>query len=244
MGKQCLIISLALNGYQLTYHQHLKTHQRYANRIGAEHLLVTKPFISKLGVECCWLKLYLTVEAMQQGYQHILILDADAWVKSTAPDIRNEIVENKYIYMAKGYSERFNSGVMLVVNNKKSYEFLTNVINNRLMNIPSEDSVGWGENGHIIHFAKRTNIVHELPIEWNNTVSTNIKDYICHQNHGPLRRSLTKRILHKYLAKISRFMTRLMVYSQSQTAPHLPTLLFLNELKTIVKAYPLLSQHD
>lgn len=241
MGK-LLVISLALNGYQYTYRKHLSTHKAYADRIGAQYLLVSKPFISKLGVECCWLKLHLARQALCQGFDNVLLLDADAAVSEQAPDIRDNLVAGKYVYMAKGYTNRYNSGVMLLANHSSTIDFLDCVIGNRLKPIPAEDSVGWGENGHIIYYAKQSGIVKELNCVWNNTYKKGIEDYIRHQNHGPFRTSAAKRMLHKVLAMLSRAFVRYTVSHPKLSANRIPSSWFYDEFENIVACYPLLQK--
>ena len=242
MNKDLLIISLALNGYQLTYRKHLATHKRYAEEMGAEYLLISKPFISKLGVECCWLKLHAARQALRLGYKNVLILDADAWVNEHSPDIRENIVAGKYIYMAKGYTQRFNSGVMLLNNSPACLRFVDTIINNRIYEIPEEDSVGWGENGHVIHFAKHSSIVKELDCVWNNTYKADINDFIKHRNHGPLRTSFMRKMLHKSLAMASRTFIRTTNKLTHNSTKRIPSSWFRQELEMIIQAYPILQQ--
>ena len=66
MRGSFLIFSIALNGYQWLYRKNLANHAAYAKSIGANYLKVTRPLISRLGVECCWLKLCLLKEALLQ----------------------------------------------------------------------------------------------------------------------------------------------------------------------------------
>jgi len=238
--NKLIVISLALNGYQFTYRQHLKTHKAYAKRIGAEYLLVSKPTVSKLGVECCWLKLHLARKALAQGFENVLLVDADAIVTDDAPDIRQNLVQGKHVYMAKGYTKRFNSGVMLINNHSDAIDFLNQIIGNRLRTIPEEDSVGWGENGHVIYYAKQSNIVAELNCVWNNTYKKGITDYIRHQNHGPFRTSTFKRLLHKALAAASRTFVRFTTQYQELPSQRIPSSWFYQELENIIARYPVL----
>lgn len=238
MKKRFLIMTLAMNGYQLAYKSFIKTHIAYAKRIGATHVEVSRPWVSSLGVECCWLKLHLLQKALKAGYDDVLILDADTWVNQQAPDIRINKQPGKYIYMAKGYSNRFNSGVLWVQNQTSSLEFISTVINNRLNTIPSEDDVGWGENGHIIHHARQTDIIAELDTCWNNTYDTDLADYIRHYNHGPFRSHWYKRLLHKLLARTSRVWLRLSSLHNYHKGISIPAELFQQEMRKVIKQYP------
>lgn len=238
--RRFLIISLALNGYQFTYRNNLKTHKVYAKKLGADYLLVSKPWVSKLGVECCWLKLHLAKRALELGFDNVLLLDADAWVNIHCPDIRQELRPNKHMYMAKGYSERFNSGVMLLNNHRSCIDLINQIIDNRLISVPEEDSVGWGENGHVIYFSKSSRIVQEISECWNNTYRNDDMDYIRHQNHGPLRTGFSKRMLHKLLAMTSRGYIKLYALFDKNEQHHIPKSWFDDEVQHIVSRYAIL----
>ena len=152
-----------------------------------------------LGVECCWLKLTLMQAALNAGYTYVIFLDADAYVQPRCPDIKTIETAGKYLYMAKGYSKRFNSGVMIAKNNEKVTQWLTQVINSRNDEVLPENDVGWGENGHVIQHGQGCHFIHEIPQKWNNTHDANLADYIRHQNCGPLRDSRMDNLFHKIL---------------------------------------------
>lgn len=238
MRAKFLIITLAMNGYQWAYRSHIKTHSDYAKRIGANHVAVSRPRFTLLGIECCWLKLHILKDALIAGYDDVLILDADAWVNDTCPDIRNNEEAGKFIYMAKGYSHRFNSGVLWVKKSKASIEFISTVIDSRLEILPIEDDVGWGENGHIIHFAKRSDLVTELDVKWNNTYKSDIVDYIRHYNHGPFRTLWYSRLMHRLITTASSIAFKLVESLNLAPQHQLPSSWFINELNKILKAYP------
>ena len=42
-------------------------------------------FATTIGVECCWLKLTLMIEALDNGYDAVLFVDADAYIQPQAP---------------------------------------------------------------------------------------------------------------------------------------------------------------
>ncbi len=244
MTPTFLIFSIALNGYQTLYKQNLDSHQRYATRLGVPYIKVTRPFISKLGVECCWLKLCLIQEALKQGYDAVLFLDADTLIMPDSPDIRINFETNKYLYMSKGYTNRFNSGVMLVQQHPKVLKYLQQVIDNRFTTIPTEDSVGWGENGHLIHFAKQTNIVGTLDHKWNNTYDACCNDYIRHYNFGPMRRSLLRNLLHKLLSMTSRQINKTAEFVLKGNYESWQQALLIKEKKEVLKHYPEFNGHS
>jgi len=208
-AAKTLLFSIALNGYQWLYAPHIRSHRRYAQRHGFQHLVVDRPRLTRLGVECCWLKLCIMRQALQAGFARVLFVDADAYIQPAAPSIASVIRQDKLIYMANGYTGRFNSGVMFVVNHPNTLNWLTQVVASRQQPLPEQDSVGWGENGHVIYHARGCDFIAELATEWNNTFQPELADYIRHFNHGPMRSSLMTRLLHRLLSRSTRGISRL-----------------------------------
>jgi len=209
MESKTLILSIALNGYQWMYKKELASHSRYAQRHGYEHQAVTRPYISELGVECCWLKLTLMRAALLSGYDNVLFLDADAMVNPNCPSLACVFQSGKYIYMAKGYSKRFNSGVLIARNSEQTITWLTRIINARFNPVEKQNDVGWGENGHVIELSKGQNFIAELDQKWNNTFNYQLNDYIRHHNCGPMRTGFIHNFFHKIVFFLS---ARLLAY--------------------------------
>ncbi|NQZ24144.1 MAG: hypothetical protein HRT53_19120 [Colwellia sp.] len=209
MKNKTLILSIALNGYQWMYSKELASHYQYAQRHGYEHQAVTRPYISELGVECCWLKLTLMRAALLSGYDNVLFLDADTMVNPNCPRLTHVFESGKYIYMAKGYSKRFNSGVLIARNSEQTITWLTRIINARFNPVEKENDVGWGENGHVIELSKGVNFIAELDQRWNNTFNYQLNDYIRHHNCGPMRTGFTHNFFHKIVFFLS---ARLLAY--------------------------------
>ncbi|MBA6350090.1 hypothetical protein [Colwellia sp. BRX8-9] len=203
MSNKTLVLSIALNGYQLMYNKELATHKNYAIKQGYYYQAVTRPYISKLGVECCWLKLTLIRTALLSGYDTVLFLDADTVVNDNCPALKTIVEDKKYIYMAKGYSNRFNSGVLIALNNKRTITWLTSIIDSRLARIQKINKVGWGENGHVIELSKGVDFIKELEQKWNNTFDYDLSDYIRHSNCGPMRTSIINNLFHKIVFSLS-----------------------------------------
>lgn len=203
MTNKTLVLSIALNGYQLMYNKELATHKNYAKKQGYCHQAVTRPYISKLGVECCWLKLTLMRTALLSGYDTVIFLDADTVVNDNCPALKTIVEDKKYIYMAKGYSNRFNSGVLIALNNKQTIAWLTSIIDSRFASIKKINKVGWGENGHVIELSKGVSFIKELEQKWNNTFDYDLNDYIRHSNCGPMRTSIINNLFHKIVFSLS-----------------------------------------
>ncbi len=182
-----LVFTVAVNGYHLLYRRNLVSQQHYAQRHGYHYVAVTRPMYSALGLEVAWLKLYLARHALQSGYQQLLFVDADAKIRSRCPPLSNVVTEQHSIYAARGYSDRINSGVLLLRRSAASLQFLDRVIAAQGQALPSADDVGWGENGHIIHALHSEKAFCELPSSWNNNHNPELSDYIRHYSAGPLR---------------------------------------------------------
>lgn len=203
MANKTLIFSIALNGYQWMYQKELTSHHHYAKKFSYDYQAVTRPYFSSLGVECCWLKLTLMRTALLAGYECVVFIDADAMVQPDCPAVETLFMTNKYLYMAKGYSNRFNSGVMIARQHKHVIDWLTDVIDSRMLNVLDENSVGWGENGHIIELSHNCSFICEIDQKWNNTYDFLMIDFIRHQNYGPLRTGLLDNFIHRIIFCLS-----------------------------------------
>ncbi|MDM7859321.1 putative nucleotide-diphospho-sugar transferase [Alteromonas sp. ASW11-36] len=195
--KKLLILSIALNGYQWLYHKHLASHRRYADKIDADYLLVDQPSFVGLGSECCWLKIHLIQAALRAGYKHVLFLDADAMVHAHTPDILADPANDYPLLMARGRTQRWNSGVILVKNCQATLDFIDFVLAHKNDPIAEQHSVGWGENGHIIAADAQLRLTRALSLKWNNTYDQHCADYIRHFCAGSLRTSSVSNFIHK-----------------------------------------------
>jgi len=241
MKNKTLILSIALNGYQWMYKKELTSHYQYAQKHGYEHQAVTRPYVSELGVECCWLKLTLMRAALLSGYDNVLFLDADAMVNVNCPALTEVFQSGKYIYMAKGYSNRFNSGVLIVRNNEQTITWLTRIINARFNKVEEENDVGWGENGHVIELSKGVSFIAELDQKWNNTFNYQLNDYIRHHNCGPMRTGFIHNFFHRIVFFLS---ARLLAYvDRNNLAPQHKQVESVLTIETnmIISIYPKLT---
>ena len=221
MKGNVLVFSIALNGYQWLYKDCIASHKRYAHRHGYTYQVVTRPYATSIGVECCWLKLTLMIEALDNGYDSVLFVDADAYIQTHAPKLSSVLLPDKYVYMAKSYSSRFNSGVILINNHSKARRLLKTIITARHQPILAENDVGWGENGHIIEYTKHCQFVSTLNRSWNNTYDPELNDYIRHFSFGPLRTNLWLNLSHKALARLTRLFSKFQALTEmtSQSYP-------------------------
>lgn len=184
---QTLVFTMAFNGYQYLYQDFIATHKAYAQAHGYDFLAISKPGFCSLGMECAWLKLCLLQRALQLGYHRVLFVDADASISPDTPPLDACFQPDKSLYMARGYSGRFNSGVIIACRQAELMVDLERLIAAPHSPIPEEDQVGWGENGHLINLARQRNYVGELDGRWNNNYRPDLADFIRHYSAGPMR---------------------------------------------------------
>lgn len=229
--RNVLMFTLALNGFDKLFKHNIKTQERYAKRCGFHFQVVSQPSIAKLGMELVWLKLTLMREALEVGYDWVLYVDADAEVKVDAPDMLTEAVCGKTFYLANGISGRLNSGVILMRNTPHALPLLETIIDNAQQPIPDEDDVGWGENGHVIHYLKNSPHLQVLSGKWNNNSLTDLADYIRHYSHGPLYHQCTTSLYGTLYVRLIK------LYVQLLSQPAQPFSQALNELTLEAKAH-------
>lgn len=185
--ESVLVLSLVAAGYHWLYKSELASQQRYAYLRGYDYACVFGPLLHRFGGEIVWYKMHLIRQALKRGYTWVVFLDADAAVTARCPSIQSVERSAKFIYMARGYSGRYNSGVMIFKNSAITLDFVESVIASRGAELSSIDSVGWGENGHVIAQAKHHPAVQELTARWNNNHDPAMADFIRHYSAGPLR---------------------------------------------------------
>lgn len=244
MKRKTLVFSIALNGYQWLYKDFIRSHQAYASRHGYDYQAVTRPFFTSLGVECCWLKLTLLSEALSAGYDNVLFVDADAYVQPNAPMVTDCLRNGKYLYLAKSYSGRFNTGVMLVANNVRLKRWLHQVIENRHRAVPASSCVGWGENGHVIEFTKQCDFVDVLDLRWNNTYDSQLNDYIRHFSFGPLRQNTVLNLTHKFFSRSTKLLARIQLLLDKWVLCGPKTDRLLKLTQQVNRYYPVFSRPD
>ncbi len=192
MKNQVLIFSIALNGYDKKWTNCIKSQRDYAKKNGYKYCLINKLSSELNFSESSWLKIPLIIKALENNFEMVCYLDADCMVSKKAPRVDTLKEEEKSVYLVKGYSGRFNSGVIIVKNNKKAKQFFKKVFSAcDLPILKKNERVGFfGENGHIIHFAKNDKCIKEIDFKWNNTIDPMVNDYIRHYT-GPMRKYYT-----------------------------------------------------
>jgi len=202
--KKPLIVSMGFNGYQWAYRRNIETQKAYAHRHGYDYVFVEKPAFTRLLMECAWLKLPLMLAALRSGRPWVFYLDSDIEVKRDTPAIETIFCDGMTLYMANGFSGRLNSGVMIARNDPALTALLERIVDKALMTVPEEDSVGWGENGHVIHFAKNFAGLQLISSVWNNNCDPEIDDYLRHYSAGPMRRHYQFTPVEKVCSKLGK----------------------------------------
>jgi hypothetical protein len=77
--------------------------------------------------------------------------------------------------------------VIIVKNSPEVRALFQRILDGAQKPLPPEDDVGWGENGHIIHFAKNSPLLEIIPPQWNNNHDPALADYLRHYSAGPMR---------------------------------------------------------
>lgn len=203
-----LVFSIALEGYSGLFRSCIKTQQDYCARFNFDYVLIDKSPRPLLPTEAAWLKLFLLRAALECDYKWIAFIDADCEVRLHTPSFIQDLEQfnnSKSIFMAHGFSGRINSGVIMMKNSKKAFDYLEEVIQNGDSPVSQEDQALY-ENGHMIHYGKNNPNVQIIEsVKWNNNISLNENSYIQHYSGGKLRMKYLKaHQLSKYIYLIIR----------------------------------------
>lgn len=187
MATKCMI-NISTPSYAEKYKRELQSQKAYAAKYGYDfyHININQenPGTAK------WSKVENMIHFLDR-YYIVLLLDSDCYVRPNAPDIISQIEHGKTIYMAKGYSGRFNSGVILAVSSVLSREYFRKVLSSRNNTVSAQSFVNkTGENGHIIEISnhpKYHHIFKQLSFIWNNNKFPQRADFIRHYSSGPMK---------------------------------------------------------
>lgn len=189
-----LLFTVGQNGYDVAYERCIESHRAYARRLGAEYEAIIEPKRMPDTAISAWLKIPVLLGALQSGYEWVGFIDADAEVRSTAPDFRDAL-KTESIGMVNGRSGRVNSGVILVRNSEVSRQFFRRVMGSIVEEIPDEARANLKyENGNVIFVTSELGGVEELDRRWNNTADRELDDFIRHYT-GPLRETYKRPLL-------------------------------------------------
>jgi precorrin-6B methylase 2 len=175
-----IVTCLVTNSYLPKWIDCIDSQKRYCNKFGFEYDLVQ---------ECphnnpWWYKIEHVRELLDRDYDCVILLDSDIFIRDTSPSILEIIsVNDKFIFVANGISNRINSGVIILKNHEKVRTFFDQLISDKNNKIDSKDPdfvTSFGENGHIIKHCKNSSIVQIIDSKWNNNRSIQTDDCFRH----------------------------------------------------------------
>ncbi len=186
--KELVLVTIALEGYKFLFKECITSHKRYCKEHGYDFVLIDDLNISLKPEESSWIKLSL-VKNLLKSYKYVVFLDCDCYIAPNTPPI-SALLENsnKSLFMAKGFSGRFNAGVIFFKSDEYTFRFLDDIKNAADFPVPDDCKAPY-ENGHIIHISNSyLDKIETLSTElWNNNIELSDKSYITHYSGGRLR---------------------------------------------------------
>jgi len=169
--------------YAETWRFCIRSQQRFASKRGYKHKILDGMVH---GLHPKWAKLQYVIDELRAGH-HVLMIDADAQIRSTAPDPTELFPMGGDIFCVNGHSGRINSGFMLfrAGEDSRAIKYLQQCLDTRGLPVLSENYVtAEGENGHIIQVAKEPEFAERITLldsAWNCTTPEGERDaYILH----------------------------------------------------------------
>lgn len=208
MSESTLMFSMAFNGYDVLYNKCVRSQRAYARQRGYTYCLVNRPRWTSLTRECAWLKIALMITGLERGYDWVFFIDTDAEVKPHTPPIQSLAEPGKSVYLVPGWSGRVNSGVLIARNTADAAALFRRILENADRPVPEEDAISWGENGHVIHYAKHQPCVKICDRAWNNNAQPEMPDYIRHYSNGPMRDTYTQAWVWRRLFAVEKTLAR------------------------------------
>lgn len=194
--SQAFVFSIALEGFERKFAGCIKTQIRYCRKYDYRYLLVKDAPYKLYPNEAAWLKVPLLLAALAAGYDWVAFLDADCEVRSHTPEFMqylSGLAQNQSIFMARGFSERINSGVIFVKNQPEAIDFLNTILKHADQEILDPADAAPYENGHFIHWGKKNQSIHLLEHGlWNNNSRVDAGSYIQHYSRGKIRDNYLK----------------------------------------------------
>lgn len=187
-----LVMSIALGNFKSIFRSCLSTHRAYCKRHGYQYRVVDSLPVRLTPSDSSWLKIPLLIHAMEEGWDWVAFVDADCEIRASCPPLEEVATPGKSVFMAQGFSGRYNAGVIIARKGPEALGLLRAVWENAERGVPEEDRAPY-ENGHVIHYAKSNPAVGLLGRTWNNNVEIDPSSYIQHYSAGRLRKTYMER---------------------------------------------------
>ena len=198
-----MVFSVAVNFYEKIFHRNIVSHRHYAARNDYDYYCFNSEQILDVSV-AAWLKIVLIKEWLALDYDLVMFVDADCHINDSAPKVLEILKPDKSIYLAKGFSGRVNSGVMILLNTLDSKQFIATLLENCEKNVEGAD---WGENGHVIYYSVNSPCLEVIDRRWNNNTYLKLDDFIRHYCGGtPFRESYEFTPVERYYYGLARCM--------------------------------------
>ncbi len=127
-----------------------------------------------------WAKLMLIRWALDNGYESVVWLDADAMIYDLDTDLREACKDIGACWHRIPHLHHWNVGVMYFQNSPKVKQF----VNEWIDKYPGAKD-GWFEQGEFNRLAMKSKIVHTLSDRWNATLNVNmVPDAVVLGFHG------------------------------------------------------------
>jgi hypothetical protein len=181
--KNTFVFTIATNGYDEIFADCIQTQKEYAARHNYSYRAFTQAPPSGIsGKMSAWLKIVTICRLLKKGYPNIFFVDADALIRDYAPPIETLLEPSKDIYVSIDFSNRINSGVILVRNSQSSFNLFKKL--HWMSDLPGgvlpKADRNLYENGHFIFLTKKNPSVKIIDRKWNNTTGESIGEYIWH----------------------------------------------------------------
>ena len=188
------VLTIATPDYLNRWQFCIDSQRLYCKRHEYEHAIIRQPESS---LHPKWAKLEIALGLLISGID-VLLIDCDAEIAADCPpftDVLTTSAEHDFFFV-RGISGRVNSGVLILRGgaDSASSALLRDCLAHRLDKVPPEDFVSEeGENGHIIHFAKKevyARFGKELGLEWNCSNPVRARDAFIRHYTNRLRAAL------------------------------------------------------
>jgi len=188
-GLRVHVFAIAMNGYDRVWKPCLESQRQYCEYHGYEYYVLTDPAMlaKNLGeaqpgpsLHPKWHKISQFDALLgQDRYDLVVLFDADLFVRDYCPPVTS-VLTDKAIYVALGFSNRPNSGMVMATPTAKP--FFANLLAKRHDPVPKQCFVSAeGENGAFIReYQAHPDLFEIVDRRWNNNTDPNLEDYIRH----------------------------------------------------------------